>query len=269
MTCACGHDHPLPVRCQATGTPVDLRRPMAGLTGRLICPDAAQVVMALSLLPDHVRLSREEPGCLRFDLWQDQDDPSIWHLSELFVDADALAAHAARTRNSRWGQQSAAIGRDIRQHEVTPVVRLETRQDAAALDVLLRDAFGGDDEGRLLRRLRADGDLALSLVADAGGVLLGHVAMSPLQADAPSYLMAPVSVAAKAQGRGIGTALVRQALAWADPAAVVVVGHPGYYGRLGFRPIRLESPYAGLSLQMIGGLAPGSAIRPAPAFIGL
>ncbi|TBN41955.1 GNAT family N-acetyltransferase [Paracoccus subflavus] len=269
MTCTCGHDHAPPIRRQATGSPVDLRRPMVGLTGRLVCSDVAQVMTALSLLPDHARLSREEPGCLHFDLWQDKDDPSIWHLSELFADADALAAHVARTRNSPWGQESTAIGRDIQQHEVAPVIRPETRHDSAALDALLRDAFGGDDERRLLDRLREDGDLSLSLVADAGGVLVGHVAMSPLQADGPAYLMAPVSVASKAQRRGIGTALVRHALSWADPAAVVVVGHPRYYTDLGFRPSQLDSPYAGLSLQMIGDLAPGSAIRPAAAFIGI
>lgn len=248
---------------------IDLSRPMIELAGRLVCRDAAQVRLAQTLLPDHISLSRAEPGCLRFDMTQDPENPAIWHLSELFLDADAFAAHVARTRNSAWGRESEAIGREFDRREVFPVIRAERSADAVFLDALLRDAFDGGDESGLLDRLRGDGDLALTLVAEAGGVLLGHVALSPMQADGPAFLMAPVSVATKAQGRGIGSALVRHALARARPSAVVVVGHPGFYGRLGFQPVRLASPYAGLSMQVIGDLPPGSAIRLAKAFIGL
>lgn len=269
MSCSCGHDHAPLVQTDPAGMPVPLPRPMVSLTRHLFCADATQLMTALTLLPDHVRLSREEPGCLRFDLWQDGDDPSIWHLIELFRDAEALEAQRARTQDSAWGRDGAAIGRDIHRREVMPVLRPETRHDLGPIDAVLSGAFGGTDEAGLVRRLRDDGDLALSLVADAAGTVLGHVALSPLQAEGPAVLMAPVAVATGAQGLGIGTALVRQALSWADPAAVVVVGHPSFYGPLGFRPARLASPYAGLSLQMIGDLAPGSAIRPAPAFVGI
>ena len=92
-------------------------------------------------------------------------------------------SHRARTRDSAWGREGAAIGRDIQRHDVTPVIRRETRQDLDAIDALLRDAFGGDGEARLVRKLREDGDLSLSLVADAAGAILGHVALSPLGAD--------------------------------------------------------------------------------------
>lgn len=268
MTCACGHHHHPRHHHGAQGTPVALKTPMVGLTGRLICQDAGQTMTALSLLPDHIRLSREEPGCLRFDLWQDED-PLVWHLSELFVDAEAFAAHGARTGNSAWGREGAAIGRDFQRRDVIPVIRRETRQDLDAIDALLRDAFGGDDEARLVRRLREDGDLSLSLVADAAGAVLGHVALSPLEAAAPAHALAPLAVAPKAQRLGIGAALVHQAVTWADTASVVVVGAPGYYGPLGFRPADLSSPYAGLAMQMIGDLPKGSAIRHAPAFMTL
>lgn len=268
MTCACGHHHSPRHHHDAKGTPVALEKPMFGLTGRLICQDAGQMMTVLSLLPDHIRLSREEPGCLRFELWQDED-PLVWHLSELFVDADAFAAHGARTKDSAWGRESGGIGRDFQRHDVIPVIRRETRQDTDAIDALLRDAFEGDDEARLVRKLRDDGDLALSLVADAAGTILGHVGLSPLEAEAPAYALAPVSVATKAQGRGIGAALVHQAVAWADTAAVVVVGAPAYYGPLGFKPAELSSPYAGLAMQMIGDLPKGTAIRHAPAFMTL
>ena len=268
MTCACGHHHAHHPRPDHTGTPMAMAMPMLGVTGRLICQDAAQMMTALDLLPEHISLSRAEPGCLHFDIWQD-DDPLVWHLAELFADADAFAAHTARTRASAWGQASGGIRREFQPRDVTPRIRRETRHDLEAIDRLLHDAFGGEDEGQLVRRLRADGDLTLSLVADAGGTLIGHVALSPLEAAAPAYALAPVAVASKAQHRGVGAALIRQALDWADGVPVVVLGHPGYYASLGFKPADLDSPYAGLALQMIGDLPRGSAIRHAPAFTGL
>lgn len=267
-SCACGHHHSPRHHHDTLGVPVAMKTPLFGLTGRLICRDAAQMMAALSLLPDHIRLSREEPGCLHFDLWQDED-PMVWHLSELFVDADAFAAHGQRTEASEWGREGADIGRDFHRHDVIPAIRRETRHDLDAIDALLRAAFGGDDEARLVRKLREDGDLSLSLVAEAAGTILGHAALSPLEAEAPAFALAPVAVTPKVQGRGIGAALVHQAVSWAGAASVVVVGAPGYYGPLGFKPAELASPYAGLAMQMIGTLPKGSAIRHAPAFVTL
>ena len=40
--------------------------------------------------------SRDEPGNLRYDLWQDQSDPDRFVLDELYVDQDAVAAHRAK-----------------------------------------------------------------------------------------------------------------------------------------------------------------------------
>ncbi|MFC3169392.1 MULTISPECIES: GNAT family N-acetyltransferase [Paracoccus] len=265
MTCACGHHHSPRHHHNAKGTPVALKTPMFGLTGRLVCADAGQMMTALSLLPDHIALSRDEPGCLHFDLWQDEN-PLVWHLSELFTDADAFAAHGARTRDSAWGRESEGFTFDLHRHDVIPVIRRETRQDLDAIDALLRDAFKGEGEARLVRKLRADGDLSLSLVADAAGTILGHVALSPLSADRPAHALAPLAVAPKAQRLGIGAALTREAVVWADAASVVVLGDPDYYGPLGFRPADLASPYAGLPLQMIGDLPKGSRIGYAPAF---
>ncbi len=268
--CACGHHHPHHYhhRHDASGVRVALPRPMIALTGRLICTDAGQMMTALSLLPDHVTASRAEPGCLRFDLWQD-DDPLIWNLAELFVNADAFAAHQARLKDSAWGQGSAAITRDYQQHEAAVVIRPETRHDGDAVAALLTAAFGGGAEAALVRALRADGDLSLSLVAEAAGTIIGHAALSPLDADLPAYALAPVAVAPKAQRLGIGAALIGQAVAWADEASVVVLGDPGYYGPLGFLPTDLASPYTGPALQMIGNLPKGSSIRHAPAFSAL
>lgn len=269
MSCACGHHHPRHDHgCDATGTPVDLARPMIALQGRLICADTPQMMTALSLLPDHAGLSRAEPGNLRFDLWQDED-PLIWNLSELFLNADAFAAHQTRMADSDWGRDSAAILRDVDRREVTPVIRPERYADHDAIDALLRAGFGGDDEAKLVRVLREDGDLHLSLVADAAGTILGHVALSPISGDRPALALAPVAVTPRAQGIGIGAALIRQAMRQAAGTPVVVLGDPAYYARFGFRPADLASPYAGPYLQLSGDLPAGASIRHARAFAAL
>ena len=271
MTCACGHHHaPAPADhgCRSEGQTIALSQPMIALTGRLICADAGQMMTALSLLPDHMALSRAELGCLRFDLWQDED-PLIWNLSELFTDAEAFAAHQTRTKASTWGRDSTEIARDFAKREILPVLRPETRADHEPIARLLRQAFGGEDEAGLVNALRAAGDLPLSLIADAAGTVIGHVALSPLTGDAKGYALAPVAVAPAMQGRGIGAALIRAALDWANETPVVVLGAPDYYARFGFRPADLTSPYAGPHLQLSGTLPAGAAIHHAPAFSGL
>lgn len=244
---------------------MSLIRPMIALTGRLICNDTAQMMMALSLLPEHVRLSRAEPGCLRFDIWQDED-PMVWHLSELFADADAFAAHQTRTAASEWGEQSHGIARDFVKREISPVLREEQPSDIDSIDSLLREAFGGPDEAGLVSELRKQGDLQFSLVAEAGGVVIGHLGLSPLTGDVSALALAPVAVAPKLQRRGVGAAMVHHALDRAGRIPVVVLGDPEYYGAFGFVPVALNSPYAGPYLQAHGGIAPHSEIRHADAF---
>ncbi|MBU3029920.1 GNAT family N-acetyltransferase [Paracoccus marinaquae] len=268
MSCACGHHHPRQDGCAPGGTAIPLARPMIALNGRLICTDAAQMMTALSLLPDHVELSRAEPGCLHFDIRQD-DDPLIWNLAELFTDEDAFAAHKARTGNSLWGQASGAITRDFHQHDILPAIRAETATDHAAIDALLQAAFEGPDEARLVRLLRDQGDLSLSLVAHAAGTILGHVALSPIGGDRPALALAPVAVTPRAQRLGIGSALIRDAIARSGGLPIVVLGDPAYYGRFGFAPADLDSVYAGPCLQTLGDLPQGCTIRHAPAFAAL
>ncbi|MAN55379.1 MAG: GNAT family N-acetyltransferase [Paracoccus sp. (in: a-proteobacteria)] len=266
MSCACGHHHPRhETGCEAEGPTIALDRPMIALTGRLICADPAQLMTALTLLPDHVDQSRAEPGCLRFDLRQDED-PLVWHLSELFTDGEAFAAHQQRTKASAWGRDSRDIARDFHRREAMPAIRPERRPDADAISRLLRDAFAGEVEARLVEALRAAGDLSMSLVAEADGMILGHVGLSPMTGDEAAFALAPVAVAPAMQRRGIGQALVRAALAGAGSRPVVVLGAPDYYARLGFRPADLDSPHAGPFLQVAGDLPAGARIRHAPAF---
>ncbi|MBE7731649.1 putative quinol monooxygenase [Devosia faecipullorum] len=81
------------------------------LTGSLICTSEAECDMVRAYLPEHIRLTRQEPGCLSFAVTQ-SDDPLIWRIEELFVDRAAFDAHQARTLASEWAHKTASIRRD-------------------------------------------------------------------------------------------------------------------------------------------------------------
>jgi (4S)-4-hydroxy-5-phosphonooxypentane-2,3-dione isomerase len=53
---------------------------------------------------------RDEPGCLRFDVHQDNDDPSHFVLYELYADERAFTeAHRSAPHYERWRAVSAEL----------------------------------------------------------------------------------------------------------------------------------------------------------------
>ena len=90
---------------------------MIRLKGHLICmtPDEAQAVR--DHLPEHIRLTRAEPGCLSFDVTQ-TDDPMIWDVQECFRTRADFDAHQTRTRASRWFEATRHTLRDFRVEEL-------------------------------------------------------------------------------------------------------------------------------------------------------
>lgn len=266
MSCACGHHHGHPPLLVEDGQEIAPSPALVAVKGHLICEDAMQMMLMLELLPAHVSASRAEPGNLRFDLHQ-TEDPLVWSLHELFADKAAFAHHQSRSASSPWGRQSAGIRREIQKAEALPRLRPETPADPPALRQLLRQAFQREDEADLLDALREDGDLALSLVVGAKGVLLGHLALSPIRAPRPALALGPVAVHPAVQSRGLGSALIRAALAQFADHLIVVLGDPAYYARFGFQPVDWQSPYAGPCLQALGPDLPARlTITHAPAF---
>ena len=53
---------------------------------------------------DAVCSARDEPGCLRFDVLQDQADPNHFFFYEVYRDDQALEAHRAAPHYARWRQ---------------------------------------------------------------------------------------------------------------------------------------------------------------------
>ncbi len=120
-------------------------------------------------------------------------------------------------------------------------IREEKFADVAAREALLDEAYGAARFAKTSQRLRegrlpADG---LSLVATDRGRIVGtvrlwNVAAGPGRA---ALLLGPLAVHPACRNRGIGTALMRRAIARARLAghrAVILVGDAPYYGRFGF-----------------------------------
>ncbi len=86
---------------------------MITLTGRLFCANAIEADLVVTLLPDHIRLTRAEPGCLSFTVLR-TEDPLVWQVDEAFTDHAAFEAHQRRTRASAWHKATAHLRRDYR-----------------------------------------------------------------------------------------------------------------------------------------------------------
>ena len=70
-----------------------------------------QVDRFLEAIGENSRASRrEEPGCLRFDVHQDNDDPTHFVLYELYADERAFTeAHRSAPHYERWRAVSAEL----------------------------------------------------------------------------------------------------------------------------------------------------------------
>ena len=84
---------------------------MIRLTGTLSCATPEDARLVERLLPDHIRLSLAEPGCLSFTV-RPVEGGLTWAVDETFADRAAFQAHQARTARSEWGLKTAHIARE-------------------------------------------------------------------------------------------------------------------------------------------------------------
>jgi putative acetyltransferase len=141
-------------------------------------------------------------------------------------------------------------------------IRPETDGDHAAIREVNRQAFGGEDESRLVVALRDGGYDRVSMVAEEDGQVVGHILFSELPivtqgGTVEALSLAPMAVIPPRQGRGIGSMLVREGLRACTEAGhriVVVLGHPEFYPRFGFSAKlaeRLKSPFCGPAFMAV------------------
>ena len=105
------------------------------------------------------------------------------------------------------------------------IVRAERSEDVAAIGELHLAGFPTDAEARLVELLRDAGNLTVSLVAEADGRVVGHVAFSPVSAlvGAPGVGLAPVAVRPSHRRRGIASELIVRGRDAADQRRVGAV----------------------------------------------
>ena len=124
------------------------------------------------------------------------------------------------------------------------IIRPETPRDVAAVHAVHEHAFGQLLEADLVAKLRRHCREALSLVAESGGHVQGHILFTPVVIEHQTgpvvgMGLGPMAVLPERQRQGIGSALVRHGLDTLRERGcpfVIVVGHPEYYPRFGFEP---------------------------------
>ena len=120
-------------------------------------------------------------------------------------------------------------------------IRLETPSDIIAREALLDDAMGAarvKKASEKLRRNRLPAE-GLALVAETpDGQIVGTVRLWQVNAGgAPALLLGPLGVDPAHHGAGIGSRLMRMAIAeatWRGHGAILLVGDAPYYERFGF-----------------------------------
>jgi len=160
------------------------------------------------------------------------------------------------------------------------IVRAEVESNHDAVAEILGEAFGGPLEASLVTRLRgAPG--SISLVAADEATAVGHILFTAAGIVGKPVRVAglgPMAVIPPRQRQGVGAKLVRRGLDECRRAgyeAVVVVGHPEYYPRFGFRRASVfglrcefdvpDDVFMAMELNP-GALSGGGELRYAPEF---
>jgi len=139
------------------------------------------------------------------------------------------------------------IDRDTRERlNMNLTIRNERTEDIDCIAKLTAAAFehkehSSHTEHFIVDALRRSEQLTVSLVAVERDEIIGHVAISPVSLSSGAtgwFGLGPISVWPARQGQGIGSTLMKAALAELQglgAAGCVVLGDPGYYGRFDFK----------------------------------
>ena len=159
------------------------------------------------------------------------------------------------------------------------LIRNETAGDVPAISRLVTEALrmlaqSTGTEASIVEALRAEGALALSLVAEEEGEVIGYLAASAARIGTQDGwgLIGPLVVLPSRHRQGIGTALMAEALRRlrASNRGAALVGDPAYYGRFGFRAfpgLRVTGcPPEVVQALPFDGTAPNGELIHHPAF---
>jgi putative acetyltransferase len=122
------------------------------------------------------------------------------------------------------------------------IIRDERTQDLESIEEMSRQAFGEEEEGILVNKLRANKDAMIFLVAEKETKVVGYILLSRMYVKTnaeriPFLGLAPVAVLPSVQNQGIGSRLIEAAIQRAKEigeSAIILLGHKEYYPRFGF-----------------------------------
>lgn len=128
------------------------------------------------------------------------------------------------------------------------IIRNEIDADVDAITEVTVAAFktleiSNHTEHFIVEALRANNALTVSLIAEVDGHVVGHVAFSPVTISDGTqnwYGLGPVSVLPEHQRKGIGKSLILEGISRLkslNAKGCCLVGHPGYYNKLGFKNV--------------------------------
>jgi len=83
------------------------------LIGHIVVSDI-DLVAVKEALTSHIELTRQELGCLVFDVSQDETNKNQFNVYEEFIDRNAFEAHQQRVANSDWALVSKNVERHYR-----------------------------------------------------------------------------------------------------------------------------------------------------------
>ena len=209
---------------------------LVGQCGMIPCPGGLGRFQSVETHPDHRRKgvcsnlvatvgneALTNGGCRSVLLGADMEGP-------------ALGLYRSLGFNDGVTQHALVLGGDSMN------IRLETRADHAEVRSIVTRAFGRTDEASVIDVLRSEAGV-ISLVAERDGLIMGHALFSPVSNhDASTTLregiaLGPVAVRPSEQGRGVGSALIRDGLERCKQAgwsAIFVLGDPEFYQRFGW-----------------------------------
>ena len=126
------------------------------------------------------------------------------------------------------------------------IIRNEIESDIDVITKIVKKAFENhpyshNTEQFIIHKLRSANALTISLVAEADGKVVGHIAFSPVTISNGRrnwYGLGPVAASPEFQNQGIGQSLINNGLTMLkalDAHGCVLVGDPNYYHRFGFK----------------------------------